>query len=218
MAKAQPRVHVNPGTEYAIPLLDGFIIHITRDPTCVFPFPLQTSKFDLYFAFLIQRMSHSSYPDVTDMAVLQGESMLIAAHKYCLGVFRVRLENVDPHPLLRLQDQSFVNSLEIEFRRSGDRGGSPILALAVDDAEWPQYDHSVDGLDDQTSCPSAPPLARVICFDGRQRLEAWRRIYSLDSPHCWLNAVVYKLGELSSQCHNHISQLSYSHSTRTAKP
>jgi Protein of unknown function (DUF3723) len=121
---------------------------------------------------------------------------IIGAETTCfMGMFRVSLAQIDPHPYQRALNRDWVTKLATHMTEIGvDKANHPIKVLirtsTMDETVLAQTE-PVEVL--QFSSSLAHPSLRFEVFDGQHRVAAWKVIAEEQEP--WWYARVYSSRE-----------------------
>ncbi|KAG8731104.1 hypothetical protein FRC10_002039 [Ceratobasidium sp. 414] len=92
-----------------------------------------------------------------------------------LGLFRVNVSQISPHPKQRLIDRQWVNRLKEMFQDGVDRAQHPIQAV-LDNRDATTELGGVPPTRTIQEVPELPVGFRLYVFDGQHRLEAWKQL------------------------------------------
>jgi hypothetical protein len=118
-------------------------------------------------------------------------SLRDAKTKYHLGLFRVRLTQVQFHKHHRLQDRMWIDTLKRGMEEGVDRELYPVEATLASDSAWTKLNATELAQDGSAFLPDE---IIVVVHDGTHRIEAWKECPGPQEDKWWY-AVVYRRGE-----------------------
>ena len=135
-----------------------------------------------------------SSSQVRSQSNTQHHAILLAEPQFLIGLFKVRLSQIVPHPHQRCLSEDWVEKLHIQFLELGiDRASHPIKVLLK---EMPGAGVMLSEDSHPGSSEGVPELASSLAclvYHGQHRVAACRAIE--DVGEHWWYAEVYNPGE-----------------------
>lgn len=139
--------------------------------------------------------AHTPVPSSTPKSVSAAYSIACslrdAKELYHLGLFRVKLTQIEYHRHQRLQDRKWIETLKGGMEKGVDREQYPVEATVSSDSAWAKFNGSALATDGSAFLPKEITL---VVHHGQHRLEAWRDCPGPQEEKWWY-AVVYRRGE-----------------------